>query len=131
MSGARCSGHCCRRFIVPVIAGLGGLDEFKKLSAPGVDPRYDADEHRYIADMLIDTGVDTDTDPLGGSKVDPPQRVYKCKHFDGTNCTVYEQRPDMCKSYPSYGACNVEGCTRVTVACDESIETQNRTEGPA
>lgn len=122
MSDSRCSGQCCRLFIVPAVHDVGGLDGFKRQSAPGVDPRFDTTEHRYIANMLIDTGNDVEFDPLGGLKLEQPQRAYKCKHFDGSNCTAYEARPDMCRLYPSYhGSCNVKGCTY-------EAETQRKTE---
>lgn len=30
---------------------------------------------------------------------------YTCRLFDGTNCTAYDIRPDMCKSYPYSRPC--------------------------
>lgn len=40
-----------------------------------------------------------------------PQECYTCKHFDGENCTNYENRPDLCRRYPNSGRCEYAGCT--------------------
>ena len=61
---------------------------------------------------LIDTGVDLDTCPLTNHKLDHVQRSYTCRHFDGSNCLVYEERPQMCRNYPAdFNGCGVDGCT--------------------
>jgi Fe-S-cluster containining protein len=31
------------------------------------------------------------------------QSYFTCKNYDGEKCTMYENRPDTCSSYPLYG----------------------------
>lgn len=47
-----------------------------------------------IAEMVIPLAEEADETP-----------TYTCRHFDAVAglCTVYEQRPAMCRDYPSYG----------------------------
>lgn len=140
---ARCSGHCCRAFVIPAIAelavaplteaevekwtdpdirarllaGVSALDAFKAVVETR-NPRYDCDEHRFIADMLIDLGREATIDPLTGVPLDPPQPLFGCRHYDALagNCTVYEQRPSMCRLFPydRGNGCAATGCTRKT-----------------
>ena len=41
------------------------------------------------------------------------QHYYTCKHFNPKtrDCTIYEIRPAMCRSYPDSGLCNYAKCT--------------------
>lgn len=102
----RCNGNCCRSFTVrysPV--------EIGRERARGV-----VDDIVFIADMLVyqgwgqsnmvgdEVGVRTDGDPC---------HWYTCKHFDDPagKCTVYSDRPRMCRSYPYREACTYTGCS--------------------
>lgn len=84
----RCTGHCCRRFPID-------LDVL-------TDPTRNVLDGDFIRDMLIELGPHED-----------PNRIYAtCRHFDGRDCTAYDQRPDMCRRYPYGRACEYAGCTR-------------------
>jgi Fe-S-cluster containining protein len=39
--------------------------------------------------------------------------LYTCRHWDTETrlCTVYDQRPWLCRDYPYTGACQHTGCT--------------------
>lgn len=89
----RCTGHCCRLFILE-----GDYGYFQ--SSETIHRLKDG---QFIADMLI---------PLEVECSKPGYHYYTCKHFDGQNCTQYENRPHFCKSYPDdSGICSVKGCT--------------------
>jgi len=40
------------------------------------------------------------------------KHIYTCQHFDGKNCTNYENRPIMCSSHPNKRKCGYSKCTR-------------------
>lgn len=44
---------------------------------------------------------------------DTPGHYYTCKHYDWKthDCTIYDVRPDMCRSYPGPARCNFARCT--------------------
>jgi Fe-S-cluster containining protein len=70
----------------------------------------------YIIDQFRQDHPDTEPYPgcQGGCDLENGELyayVYTCKHFDKENkiCTVYEQRPHVCRSY-GYG-CQYNGCT--------------------
>jgi Fe-S-cluster containining protein len=72
----------------------------------------------YIADMLVHKHTITHPHGLRGRHGHPVKgsrhHYYTCRHFDGTNCTDYENRPKMCSEYPHYGrgeACQYPKCT--------------------
>lgn len=99
---ARCTGHCCRGFNVPVIEAYGGLDKFRAAWADEADS-----EARIIADMLT---------PLPKATIDDPQ-TYDCKHHKAAtgDCGIYATRPRMCSAFPYDGQpCEKPGCTRRT-----------------
>jgi Fe-S-cluster containining protein len=111
----RCTGHCCRAFVVPSIAKAGGLEAFRALTVPGVDPRYDCDDTRAIAAMLIDLGRTATIDPLTTFELDPPQPLFGCSNFGEAtgDCRIYATRPRMCSEYPyDRDGCKALGCTR-------------------
>jgi len=94
----RCSGHCCRSF--PVSASLAHL------RAIASDPRRsDREEAAKIADMLVPLGEE-----VRGGRL---QTVYTCKHHDAASgdCTIYDDRPRMCRDYPYRRACEHAECT--------------------
>ncbi len=45
---------------------------------------------------------------------------YTCKHFDteGRNCTIYDDRPSMCREYPYEHRCKYEACTWTSEKAD-------------
>jgi len=75
-------------------------------------------EIEKIADMLVLLHTITHPFYLRGRHEHPVKGsrwyFYTCRHFDGANCTDYENRPRMCSEYPHYGkgnACQYPGCT--------------------
>ena len=80
----RCSGHCCRSFSIPY--KLEELEEKQVAIRDGA----------MIIDMLI---------PLEDGK-------FTCRHIaDNGDCSIYENRPDMCSKYPYGDRCSYQGCT--------------------
>jgi Fe-S-cluster containining protein len=85
---ARCTGHCCSRFHIDSRM----LD---RLTGPAEKSR----DEKFILDMLVFL-----------EWTDAGARLT-CRHFDGTNCTRYEERPAMCRDYPYGKQCEFKGCT--------------------
>jgi Fe-S-cluster containining protein len=112
---SRCTGHCCKRFTLPL------TPEALQILAEGykIDPhygKYPKEEILKVADMVI--YLDTSNlDPDGTPHPDGREAAYyTCKHYDQVsgNCQDYENRPMMCKQYPDYGrgaACKYKSCT--------------------
>ncbi len=83
----RCSGHCCRSFVLPM-----PLEELKART----DKVWDGE---MIADMVIHL-----------EDTFPPR--YTCRHLaENGDCSVYDRRPRMCSEYPYGGRCMFPGCT--------------------
>lgn len=103
----RCSGHCCQDFQVRGMSRQAllhnALDSIDKGLAS-------AEDDAFIADMLR---------PVIGPSLrndrwwTEAHHRFGCRHFDKENkaCTVYDQRPAMCRNYPNGEACEFEGCT--------------------
>ncbi len=117
MSSVKCGGHCCERFCT-----TKSPREWKRAAklirdgdASTLDVNYLSD-FLTIADMLI--LVQTNKREL--NKVNEEtglnyKYVYTCKHFDTVTrlCTDYDNRPEMCRSYPENtpgGKCKIENC---------------------
>lgn len=104
---SRCTGHCCRRFPLPV-----SLDELRERQAQPeappdvvyVKPRVrDGD---YLLAMLVELGQGY---YLNGE----PCWYYTCRHHDvhTGDCLAYDSRPWMCSAYPYGLMCTIDGCT--------------------
>ncbi len=127
----RCSGHCCKRFSLPF--SWMEVQFFKKAIARGIpkinNPRskwggtwdLQSAEFKQVIDMLIPLSSHIEEcqfvrrdkySPMRRHPFDVRQHHYTCRYFDGVNCTIYENRPPMCRSYPSSGRCDYAGCTR-------------------
>lgn len=112
----RCTGECCKAF--PISGGIS-LDELRELCA--TKNFIDGD---VLLDMLIPLGVHVvppgrhpKSLPLAASE-NRAQHFFTCRHFDGKNCGIYENRPDMCKRYPYGDPCEHAAaglCTRTTI----------------
>lgn len=99
--GDRCTGHCCRAFTLPK-----SPEDIRKMVE---EDRLN--DGPFILDMLIYLGL-FDVNPAGGV-LDEPWHYFTCRHLDTAtgNCTVYEQRPHLCRNYPNDKACEFPGCT--------------------
>lgn len=125
----RCSGHCCENFSLPLspaeleasyYAWLGREQGSSYVGMNGREsPRVCQDIH-LIYPMLVYLGY-TDKRP---PKINPSDEKllgkpevklhrYRCKHLDPKtrDCTIYEIRPVMCRTYPDGRTCNFAGCT--------------------
>lgn len=106
---SRCSGHCCRGFPLP------GVSPHWLLTTRG-DPEY-----LFIADMLVNPRWVPFGDMLPEGVLSSGIWIWDCRHQDSVtgNCTVYEQRPALCRNHPGHdryaGACIRRECTRRTV----------------
>lgn len=90
-STSDCNGSCCERFYLPWTPET--VKELKDNIDSGEPNEYHEDTE-MIVNMVIPLESD---DSTGGW-------WYTCKHWDRDTrlCTVYEQRPYMCREYP-YG----------------------------
>lgn len=104
----RCTGHCCSIFTLPESPQEVKSEEFG-------DKVVDGD---VISDMLIPL---TDYEPFNSEG--QIKYFYTCKHFDGKNCTNYENRPLMCSDYPYGGNCAQLGCTLIGDTSKEDTRT--------
>ena len=120
----RCTGHCCKAFQIGGLSieelrleydyWLRGQTEGPPLEMSGnlerdnfrrqARERVRADIH-VVYPMLVPLGK-VKKNPL--ALVDDPVRIpedfegvhmFTCKHYQGGNCTIYDVRPLMCKSY--------------------------------
>lgn len=89
----RCTGHCCRSFHLSSVP-RGTADEQRAWA------RQHGQDGEQIADMVVPIGEDA-TGPL-----------YTCRHLDEAgNCSIYNTRPRMCRTFPDGAACPFKGCT--------------------
>lgn len=105
MSDSRCTGHCCRCFTLSA-----SYEELKQsVESRSRDDKMEVsrlEDDEFVLDMLIPLGKLTEEEalklagPIGNDKpFNPDAERFTCRHFDGTNCTVYEDRPAMCREY--------------------------------
>lgn len=99
----RCTGHCCQRFPImgkafprPGGGDAYGHDELDAIAENAIDGEY-------LADMLIAV--------YGPEPEDDQRAKWTCRHFDGRDCTAYEQRPQVCRDHGVTYACHTPNCT--------------------
>ena len=100
----RCTGHCCRRFPLPVAPDE--LDLVRERCEDGV----------FVADMLVHIEPATEPEPRPGQGPQAARgevHYYTCRHFntDTGNCQEYENRPAMCRNFPYGDTCSYKACT--------------------
>ena len=73
-----CIGHCCQMFHLPL-----SVDELKFNSHP--DAKFALENFEFIPTPYARYG----------------EYMYTCKKYDNTlgRCTVYDDRPELCKKY--------------------------------
>ena len=116
----RCQGHCCHIISLPVGPDVLRMvrRRYNKYQRTGKWPR-EAGNDNAPAYRISDGDIETTRMlkwvrfgkadlqgcrsllPREGGWVDGSRHEYTCKHFDGTNCTNYEGRPNMCRDYPA------------------------------
>ncbi len=103
----RCTGDCCRAFCLSIT-----WDELQE------DYREWLAGHRIrfrdvwvCAQIFVYRGV-VSRNPLSMTVFDPPGELLTCSMLtkDG-DCSIYEQRPRVCRNYPHGRACRYPGCT--------------------
>ncbi len=122
----RCTGHCCEDFTLP-IPPMQVDFENKKL-AMGKRPRFGIEgDWAKVGAMLIFKRLDKQQP--AGWKVPRGEKTsyafhYTCKHYDREKreCSVYEERPQMCRDYPNVEPCKYKKCTRVVEKRDELVQ---------
>jgi Fe-S-cluster containining protein len=131
----RCTGHCCKAFILSWIDPDTILQR-KEFLNKNLKRNLDTSDETLleeikILDMLIYLGNDPKQFEEYNKKVIPNDNFkdpinewsrnhyYTCKHHCNItgNCLNYEDRPKMCKTFPNgitnwKGACEFKGCTK-------------------
>jgi hypothetical protein len=105
----RCTGGCCREFYLPATRCELAV---RALWYLWMGDAFTGLEIARIATMtrIVRMPEVGDLSP-GGKPVEVPEPIYSCVHFDGRNCTAYDQRPRMCSGFPYGRPCEYEGCT--------------------
>lgn len=116
-AGDRCTGHCCRRFTVPLSASE--LERAREAMArqewifPGDDgnPRGPYIDHETLIGMLVHLEVSDRN--IDGTTAPNPVDWYTCRHLQPSgDCGIYDARPGMCRNFPYRGdPCGFPGCT--------------------
>jgi Fe-S-cluster containining protein len=104
----RCTGHCCERFFLPL-----SPDELRAEQADK-GTIYNRKEIDFVADMVIylgPSGTSVTGEPLTLEGKPVTGHFYTCRHYKDGNCTVYEQRPNICRDYPYGSTCKYKECT--------------------
>jgi Fe-S-cluster containining protein len=91
-----CPGHCCVAFYLPT--SHDRVEEMREGMRDG----------GVIAEMVIPLSLSEANERLerfGSDREYGPEsegHVYTCRHFDDETrlCTIYEQRPEMCRDFP-------------------------------
>lgn len=128
---ARCTGHCCKAFTLPISAEELQSD-FEKYQAWVQNPEGETKPRwrdiGIIADMAIYLGMGWHDSKTGEYVPDSelnrkrfghePIRVYTCRHLQSNgDCGIYENRPSMCRDYPYGHPCKFENCTAANGGC--------------
>lgn len=130
--GARCTGHCCRA--IGVGSSPEQLNEAQLLMQLETEMDRDSQARKlldlYVTDqghtheswvaevlmvttMLVPMGIQSRKNPVTGTQGTMDRHWYTCVYFDedSGDCTVYEDRPLLCRNYPYGGACDEPDCT--------------------
>ncbi len=99
----QCGGVCCRAFYLS--CSRERLTELATHAREILEavPQADDEHTQWARDTLV---VDAMLIPLDSEGV-----RYTCNHFDWVNglCSIYEQRPQMCREYPYRTDCEYCG----------------------
>jgi len=125
--GDRCTGHCCKAFVMSASyedmrrsyeAKMSGQDSFFDTrsddTAVPID-RYARGHYKDIEivfPMLVQLGIHMRHPLPDGPPIDHPMAFYTCKNLQANgDCGIYASRPDVCSDYPGRTACQFKGCT--------------------
>ena len=124
------SAMCCRNFTLPFspeelkVRYCEWLDAFNKGK-----PYYPLKDIHLVYPMLIYKGKFKAETTGEDSAIE--QYHYTCKHLDrhtGT-CSIYDIRPDVCKTYPNY-KCSYEGCATHSICNGIKMVKEREQEKP-
>ena len=115
--GDRCTGDCCRAFVLSITHGelLRGYDSWRAggkdcIRHGGGKMGIPSDAH-IVALMVRPLGEFT-ANPLTGTPFNRRKMVYSCVHLgDNGDCGIYDRRPSLCRSFPGDCKCEYPGCT--------------------
>jgi Fe-S-cluster containining protein len=139
-STTRCSGDCCRSFHLKGYSrselqhrAFKQLDNAEELAAmPDV---RDETKQKAMAEAIEVAKVAAMIRPFVGESPShagvwrhEKDHFFTCVHFDGTNCTNYEERPNICRDYPYGNACEQPTCTWKEGATITAMEKRARGE---
>lgn len=130
--GARCTGRCCRDFDLPMSPGAARIMALAAEKGRGLDtpngyrsPVRMADHYaggRAYPGACVRLGSRAEAVLIGSmvrfiGRNGRGVHHYACTHLDGEgNCSIYEQRPEMCRDYPYGETCRFRECAWDEVA---------------
>lgn len=95
--GERCTGACCRAFPLHNTVRFYAHDDVELIRRWSLDGEA-------IADMIV---------PLVGVQDVHGHALWTCRHFDGSDCAIYEKRPQMCADHGVSSPCSHVECTLI------------------
>lgn len=112
MISSACSGKCCAVFNYPTAP-----DALRERSEG--QEGFWPDQDRFLADMLVALTPEEAQARMERFEISPPEGMdlrewaentgplYTCRHWDEDTrlCTVYADRPEMCREYPYASRC--------------------------
>lgn len=102
----RCTGHCCKAFTLRY-----SPDELQEKFEEWVGGKDNGVEDIDVVwPMTIYLGS-SDVNPATGLQHPETLHVYTCAHFEDGSCTIYDDRPNVCRRYPGGRKCHYKGCT--------------------
>jgi Fe-S-cluster containining protein len=118
----RCTGHCCRYFVVGSGLTLDDLKEnLRRSQNDGPWPQHIIGKPSLRGpaidiEILVEMLIPLDKRPPGAAsprqESDAPRFTCKWLDQDGGDCRNYEGRPDMCRIFPSDHSCEYAHCTK-------------------
>jgi Fe-S-cluster containining protein len=125
--GDRCTGHCCRKVSlpfhpsdVPVILEERNRRLAGKQPNPDIEVYADFPRISTIFKYLYSSFTDVED---GTESAEGLRHFYTCTMLAANgDCTIYEDRPKMCKDYP-YGdsPCMYQDCTWDEKRCPDDV----------
>lgn len=114
LPAGRCTGHCCEEFQLPW--DPEGIRNSFDTQIPGTDGWM---EWQQLSDMLIYLGP-VENPPLPKDRGGTYLWNYTCRHFDTEKrlCTIYENRPLMCRNHGVEYSCVTQGCSMTNAMRD-------------
>lgn len=114
----RCTGHCCKRFVLSVT--YEELEQSAEAERAGATHWTDklGKERSLLAQgaQVFDMVIKLEQNENDKLHISPEHmQRYSCKNLDtDNNCTIYETRPNLCKTHGQEdGSCTYAGCTLV------------------